>query len=284
MKFLRSFYVDTKKIFMSGGFWLCLAMTAVLLFTATVYTDFDTQNRYSALSALMYFTEEERKKIFELCNITVMRNAVSGWLSMFVPIITAFCFVPQFCAERDGNSVRFQIFRSSKLAHGLSRFFSGVISGGLAVTLGYAFFCGAVYLLFPSVSQMDEYSASIIADMRFSFSESLLAVWLYGAFWSIPSMFCTSIMRNKYLIMCIPFFVKYALTQTVQKLYSNAIADFENIDSEMFDFADTVNPDGLLYAFGGIDSLKVFLLFGLTAAAFLAGYLIIRMNWRDQGA
>lgn len=57
-----------------------------------------------------------------------------------------------------------------------------------------------------------------------------------------------------------------------------------NIDSEMLNFTNTVNPDGLLYAFGGMDSLKVFLLFGITAAAFLAGYLIIRLNWRDQGA
>lgn len=284
MKFLRSFYIDIKKIFMSGGFWLCLLMTTVLLFTATVYTDSDTQNRYSVIKALTDFTAEQRTKIFELCNVSVMRSAAEGWLSLFVPIITAFCFVPQFCAERDGNAVRFQIFRSSKLAHNLSRFFSGIISGGSAILLGYAVFCGAVYFLFPGISQMDEYTASTVEDMRFSFPLTLLSVWLYGVFWSIPSMFCTSILRNKYLIMCLPFFVKYALTQTVHKLYLNSTADFENIDSSMLEFANIVNPDGLLYAFEWVNGGRIFLLFGAAAAVFLTGYLIIRLNWRDQGA
>ena len=97
-------------------------------------------------------------------------------------------------------------------------------------------------------------------------------------------MFCTVIMRNKYLIMCIPFFVKYALTQTVQKLILTAASDWENIDPEMVKFANTINPDGLLYVFDSMNKLSIFLLFGLTAAAFLTCFLIIRLNWRDQGA
>ncbi len=284
MKFLRSFYIDIKKIFMSGGFWLCLLMTTVLLFTATVYTDLGTQNRYSVIKALTDFTAEQQTKIFELCNVSVMRSATGGWLSLFVPIITAFCFVPQFCVERDGNAVRFQIFRSSRLVYSLSNFFSGIVSGGIAIMLGYGLFCSAVYFLFPTPSQMDEYSAMLIADMQFSFPLTLLSVWLYGVFWSIPSMFCTSILRNKYLIMCMPFFVKYALNQTVQKIYLNSTADFENIDPSMLEFANIVNPDGLLYAFGLINGWRIFLLFGIASAVFLTGYLIIRLNWRDQGA
>ena len=157
--------------------------------------------------ALTDFSREELSANYELCNIMVVRNARNGWFTLFAPIITAFCFVPLMCAERDENAVRFQIFRTTKLKYSVTEFLSGVISGGLAITLGYVIFSGTVTLLFPNVSEMTDYFPSAVLEM-----------WLYGTFWSIPSMLCTSILRNKYLVMCIPFFVKYGLTQIYQKI------------------------------------------------------------------
>ena len=281
---MRNLTVSFRKIFTAGGFWLCVGMSVLLLFTTAVYTDMTTQNRYSVISALTDLTAEERVQHFELCRTVVMMNVRSSWFTMFVPIITAFCFVPQMCAERDSSAVRFQMFRSSKLKYNVTQFVSGTVAAGVAVLIGYALFCGAVHFLFPAPSEYSGWNAEMIASHGFSFPKLLLEVGLYGMFHSIPAMFCTAVMRNKYLIMCIPFFAKYGLTQAVQMVQQNAFGDHENINLGLLNFAVTVNPDGLLTIAHRPDFKAPALFFGITAAVFTAAYLIIGQNRRDHGA
>lgn len=280
---MRSLTISFKKIFTSSGFYLCIAMTLVLLFTAEVYFDFNTQNRYSVIRVLTDFSSEEIAKHYEFYDLIIMNKARGGWLTLFVPIIASFCFVPQMCAESDGNAVRFQIFRTSKNKYYISRFFSGVISGGLALAIGYAVFCAAVCFLFPSASQLNANEMEMYAG-SFRFSEALLSMFFYGIFWSVPAMFCTSVLKNKYLIMCIPFFIKYGLSQTVQKLTQNAVADFFNIDEDMLRFSQIADPDALLWFFNRAERLPISVLYGVTAAAFFVGYLIVKQHWSDSGA
>jgi hypothetical protein len=64
-----------------------------------------------------------------------------------------------------------------------------------------------------------------------------IEMFFYGAFSALPAFFLTAFMKNKYLIICIPFFAKYALTQTTQKLFMQAMTDFENIDTKLLNFA-----------------------------------------------
>lgn len=281
---MRELSVSFRKIMTSRGFFLCIGMTVLLLFTTAVYTDMTTQNRYSVIRALTDLTAEERSEHYELCRTTVMQGARGGWFTMFVPIITAFCFVPHICAERDSNAIRFQVFRSSKLKYNLTQFVSGTVAAGTAVLVGYTLFCGAVYLLFPAPSEYSGWNADIIASYGFSLPKLLLEIWLYGVFWGIPAMFCAAVMRNKYLIMCIPFFAKYALTQTVQMIQLNSVGDYENINLGLLNLASIVNPDGLLWIADQPDFKAPALFFGVTAAVFAAAYLIIGQNRRDSGA
>lgn len=281
---MRTLIVSFRKILTSRGFRLCIGMTVVLLFATAVYEDTATFDRYSVIRALTDLTAEERAAHYELCRTMVMRGACGGWFTMFVPIITAFCFVPLMCAERDSNATRFQIFRSSKLKYNAAQFVSGTVSAGVAVLIGYLLFCGAAYFLFPAPSEYSGWNADMIAAYGFSFPKLLLEVWLYGVFHSIPAMFCTVVMRNKYLIMCIPFFAKYALTQTVQMIQLNAVGDYENINLGLLNFAGIVNPDGLLWIAEQPNLKAPALFFGITAAVFMAGYLMIGQNRRDSGA
>ena len=281
---MRELLVSFRKIMTSCGFWLCVGMTVVLLFTTAIYEDTTTFDRYSVIRALTDLTAEERTLHYELCRTVVMMNVRSSWFTMFVPIITAFCFVPRMCAERDSNAVRFQVFRSSKLKFNAVQFVSGTVAAGTAVLIGYVLFCGAVHLLFPAPSEYGGWNAEMIASYGFSFPKLLLEIGLYGMFWSIPAMFCTSVMRNKYLIMCIPFFAKYGLTQAVQMVQQNAVVDYENVNTGLLNFAITVNPDGLLTIAYRPDFKAPALFFGITAAMFAAAYLVIGQNRRDCGA
>lgn len=281
---MRNIYTEFRKLLTAPGFYSCIFAAAILFFAAQVYIDHATDNRYSVIQAVMEFDKEYCLQHYELCSIMVMQAARGGWLTLFVPIITAFCFVPSICSQRDANAVRFQIFRSTKLKFSLSQFFSGIISAGFATAAGYAIFCGVTVFLFPSLSEYGEFEAQMIMGSGFSFPSALLGIWLYGAFWSIPAMFCTSILRNKYLIICIPFFVKYGLTQLFQRLTQEALADYENINYDLLNFTDTVRPEALIYVDTAPNRWWILLVFSTISVLFLTGYLIIQRAWGDPGA
>lgn len=277
---MHNLIVSFRKKMTSCGFWLCFGMTVLLLFSAEIYTD-DNSSRYSVFRALTDFSTEDMTKKYQLCNILVSKNALMGWFTLFAPIIAAFCFSPLMCAEREENAVRFQIFRTTKLKYSIAEFFTGTISGGLAMALGYAIFCCAAMMMFPDVSEMTDSAAEILMNSSFDFPNTAFHVWLYGAFWSVPAMFLTSVLRNKYLIMCIPFFVKYGFSQTYQKILGNAISS-ENFDEKAIKLANFINPDGILWI-SETTRLNVVILFGALTLVFFAAFLIIMQKRSDSG-
>lgn len=281
---MREISVQFKKIFSSAGFYLSTLLTVTLLFCAQVYVDAVTADRYSAFSALINFDRDEMLRHFEFCSYYVIRSARSGWFTLFVPLSTAFCFVPLMCTERDNNALRFQIVRSSKLKFNLSRYFSGVFAGGLSVVLGYAVFSGLIFILFPGKSEFAQFFDGQSNEGVIGYFKILLGIWLYGTFWSMPAMFCTSVIKNKYIVMCIPFFIKYGIVQTVSMLTQQIYNDPENINMTLASFLNIINPEALMYVaeYGAAGGILIF--YGAVSAALLIGYLLIQIAGRDQGA
>ena len=279
---MRNFFVSFRKNAASPGFLLCVAMTVLLLFAAEVYYDFDTQTRYSVFRALTYLTPDEHAANYELCSQMVVQNACSGWFSLFAPIIAAFCFVPTVCTERGEKAVRFQIFRTTRLKYSLSQFFFGVISGGAAISLGYIIFAALVMGLFPDIGEMSEFAADVLLETTFDLPYQILKMFLFGAFWSIPAMFLTSVLNNKYLIMCIPFFLKYGLKQLHQKISQDAFSAVSS-DKNAIALANAINPDGILWVYDET-RLVTWLVFGISAALMFAAFIIINRKRVDCGA
>lgn len=199
---------------------------------------------------------------------------------LFAPIIASFCFVPKMCAERGGNSIRFQMIRSSKLKFSVSQFIGGAVSGGIALAAGYALFFGAA-VLFPSVSEMSERALSFIFTDSFNFGVSLLCVWIYGIFWSAPAMLFTSFLRNKYLIICITFFFKYGFSPVITKLEAAATADFSDINADVLEITQTVSPNALLWLNNNPLAYRILFFYGALFAAFFTEFAVIRQNRRD---
>lgn len=279
---MQTLFISYRKIITSHGFFICVIFTVVLLFYANIHTDYSTQSRYSVIRGLLYYSREELADEYEFCNTLVVQNARSGWFMLFAPILGAFCFVPIITTEREENALRFQIFRTSKLKYFISEFFAGAISAGTATALGYAVFSAIVSPLFPSVSEMSDLAKNMLEGTTFNFPKLLLRTWCFGAFWSIPAMLLTSVLRNKYLIMCIPFFIKYGLTQTYQKISQNIYAG-ELPDAKTLRILSAVNPDGIIWI-NEFNRVSVIFLFLISALILFAVYLMISMKRSDCGA
>lgn len=267
----------------SWGFGFCVVMTVLLFIFADAYTNEITKEHFSVIRALTDMKYEERIQHSELCNLMLMYNSRGHWFTLFVPIIAAFCYIPLLTSEREGRVVRYEISRTSQIKYFTSEFFTGIIMGGVAVTIGYLLFGIFAMNAFPSVTEMtaDNGMLQNLAQEQ-SVIKMAFHVFLYGVYWGVPAMLCTAFLRNKYLIMCIPFFVKYIWTQIYKKIADNAMNPLEP-DMKMLIIAEKINPDGILWVYDGT-RLNVILSFGISAAVMFAAYLIIMLKRDDCGA
>lgn len=279
---MKNIIVNFRKIFTTYGFCASAAFTLLLCFCSYIYTDPDTNNKYSVIQALISFDREYMLQKTELCFSSVTSTVMMGWIAYFVPVITGLCFVSSVCDRHESGVTRFELIRSSKFVFSLSDFIASVISGGFALTLGYAVFCGAAFFLFPSISEYETNMAMTIEYVYPSVFTQIGEMFFYGAVWSSPAIFLTSLIRNKYVVICLPFFLNYALSQTASRLISVATADLEHIDETLLRVVGILNPQALFNLHNSPDKLWILIHSGIMLILPLFAYIIIMIGRRDQ--
>lgn len=297
MTFFRNIKSLLYKILTGYGFYVCIVFTVILCFSADIYEDFGNGNKYSAFKALMEFDRDFMLSNTAFCSLEVIQSSTGSWLSLFIPIVASFSFVPIICDEYEAKAIRFEIFRSSKLCYHSSKFIVACLSGGLAIMLGFGLFTAIEYLLFPNISEyqsgMQEMYKEMLIIQYPDISESgytvvvvqkLISMFMYGAVCSAPVMMLTIIVRNKYLVVCIPVFIKYALNQTCIKLKTQAVADYKSMDMELLRAVGIVNPDALaILSQYGEDKKDVLMYNSIIIAISFIVYLIIALRKVDSG-
>ncbi len=291
MKFFHTLKQDLNKTVINLGFLGAALMTCVLCFTASAYHDLSNDKDYSVFEAFFSFDRSFIESHYDFASILLFKNGLSGYISMFIPIIVAFPFMVTFCAERNNGLMRFTITRSGKGRYYLSKFFTAFLSGGFAVMLGMALFGVIVVFAFPSLGSYDlpaDQLEWIIPDgIAAEAVKNLLAAFIYGAFSTLPAFFLSSFCKNPYIITCLPFMLIYVWDTALNKLMSKG---FENGDYEIYDKISPFTPDSprqLVY----IDFMEMsanqrnMLIFnGTYLLVLLIGFIII-MNLRtDKGS
>lgn len=294
---IRNIKTNIYKILTGYGFYICIFFTAALCFAAYIYEDSLNGDKYSAFASLISFDRDFMLSDTSFCSFEIMRKSTGSWLSLFIPIISAFAFIPLVCDEHEAKSIRLEIFRSSKLCYNLSEFITACLCGGIAVMLGFGLFALADYAFFPGISEYNaELKAAYEEMLAYSYPDisqsgygiiilrKLGEMFMYGAVCAAPAAMLTSFIENKYLVLCIPFFIKYAFNQTCLRLQSQAVSDFNNVDTKMLKISSMANPDALSYLSDfGSDKKLVLIYNGFLLFAAAAVYLIIKSRRLDSG-
>lgn len=293
VKTLGNYNVNLRKVLTGYGFYVSVVFTILLLALSSIYST-GNYDSYSAIHVLMEYDRDFMLNDTRLCSYSVVRNSTGGWFSMFIPIISAFAFVPIICDEYDSGSVRFNIFRSSKLRYHISKFIIGSISGGLAVLAGFIVYTFFVYSVFPNISQYSPESQSFFEQsIKNSFPHIFeygyipllllksLEIFIYGFVSSALAVLFTSFIRNKYLVMCIPFFVKYVVTQTCTKFNFDAMVK-QNMG--VIKLSNIINPDSVLNLYLYNDYRHIIIIYNIILWAVLfAVYIVISGKRVDCG-
>lgn len=240
MKIFYALSQELKKTIFNVGFILCILITVILFFTTILYVESSTGKIYSVIEGIIQLD----KKIFlsdpSFAAINVFSNAISGYFLMFIPIIAAFPFIPNYCSERNSGLIRFTIYRVGKMKYYISKFLSALLGGGFAVFLGYAIFGLIIYFIFPSHSSYISLIGERKTNIHLMVLKSLLGVFLYGSVSAVPAFLMTSFVRNRYIITCVPFMIIYLYNTSLTKISYDAMLEKKNT---ITDFVHTLRPE-----------------------------------------
>lgn len=291
----KIFRTELYKTLTGYGFYLCAFFTVILCFNTGIYHD-SINNNYSVIRSITLFDRNYMLSNTDFSSINVALKGAGSWFTMFIPIISAFPFIPLVCDESESNSIRNVIFRLTRFSYSLSKFIVACLSGGLAVTLGYLVYIGFSFAVFPDINTyslelreiyLESLSYAYPNIYKYGTSSTLIIkcteIFIYGAFNAIPSILLTAISKNKYIIMCIPFFLKYFLTQTSAKLLAQAYSNFDNIDEKLIKFSDIINPDSILNIYETVEK-EIIISYNITLViCALIFYVIIQLRRFDCG-
>lgn len=297
MKILRIISTNLGKVLTSYGFYASVIITFALCFSVELYYDTSAQESYSVVQVFMNFSHEKMLTNTDFCSYNVFTKGMEGWFPMFIPIVAAFPIIPLICDERNSKFRRITTFRTTKFSYNTGSFLAAMISGGLAVLAGFLLFAVIVFAIFPDINNFDislrEFFEWWIPESYPFFTKfgypyliglKFLEIFLFGSFSAIPAFILTSVMKNKYLIICTPFLVKYMITQTYSKLYMNVYKDIENPNEKLASFLDITNVDAIKNIFSyGEDKWKNLLFYTvLLIGSYIIYYMV--MNRRlDYG-
>ncbi|MGN1276111.1 MAG: hypothetical protein ACI4UK_03875 [Floccifex sp.] len=297
MKILRIINTNLIKTLTSPGFYACVLMTLVFSFTVELYYDASAQESYSVIQVFMKFNRDEMLANTDFCSYNVFIKGVDGWFPMFIPIVAAFPIIPLICDEKNSRFRRITVFRTTKFSFNTGSFLSAMISGGLAVLLGFLLFTAAIYIMFPSIKDFDilmrrsfewwiPETYPYFTKLGYPYLTALkfCEVFLFGSFSAVPAFILTSIMKNKYLIICIPFFVKYMITQTYSKLYMSVYEDIENPNEQLASILEITNLDAIKNIFSyGEEKWKNLLFYAILLIIAYIFYCITMNRRLDYG-
>lgn len=183
-----------KRVILNKVYWLSVMAAFLLVCCSILYTDTQTGEEFIVLSL---FYNQRVKEYVQWGMISVKDVFIGydrGYLWMFCPIIVG---VPCVLNQR---IERFILFRSSKNEYCFSKFISNLVLAGSILVFAYGMFfavgmisgCGAF------LGHMD-------------FVKKIASVFCWGIINAIPSLLLAEFVKNKYLILCIPFVWNYFL-------------------------------------------------------------------------
>ena len=288
MKFLNALRCDLNKTILNIGFLGAILLTIILCFTAPVYYDDSTDKTYSVLEALFDLDKSIIETEHSFASVRIISIGMSGYITMFLPIIVAFPFMVSFCAERNSGLIRIAIARTGELRYCISKFAASITSGGLAAALGLIVFGIIVIMVFPDISSYKLTNEELLQIIPHSTNETILlsivSAFVYGALTTLPAFFLAAFCRDPYIITCIPFLLFYLWRTFIEKLAANVM---EKGNYQLTDKCYAFYPEAaanLIINYNMTENKRIILWFNLFLFVFtVLGSVFVFTRRQDKG-
>lgn len=285
MKTLRAILTELKKYTISLSFLICIGIAILLCFCSLFRITIDGSEQ-SVFDVMMSVSYEEKLADISLNCYSAFKAGHGEWFTLFIPVAAAFAFVPVVCDERSGGNIRLNISRIGKIRYCVAKATAAAVSAGLAIVIGYMIYGIVVFTTFPSpdmycVEEQSFIYASLGTAPLLSVTGLLVRLFIYGAVSALPALLLSAIIRNKFLVICIPFMMKYIFAQVYVKL----VMDIIFLDAELPPIVSVISPDSLLPEYSdAVQNVLVFAVYSAFIIICTVIYTIITVRRTDCGA
>lgn len=176
----------------------------------------------------------------QLYPVIAIRNAFSGYVTLFVPIISALPMIHNLYIEIQSGCKRFYISRKLCCDYYWHKWIAGMLSGGCMLLV-----VAVLFQIFMALS-LPEIDAEVLKIMGINQNNLLwdltkvyVGIFCYGAFSVVPAILISSFTSNCYFMICIPFMLSYFSDVSVSALGGflrkhNMWEGFSNITDLLF--------------------------------------------------
>lgn len=200
MNWMKNFW---ERILKNKVFWGCVLCVTALSFTAVCYVN-ETGKEYSFWDL---FFEGKIRQIFLENDITLeslIANPISIFMAMFMPILVIFPFLNVFWNEKMTNNYLFRQARIGIRKYIVGSMADAVFSSGLLAVLGRFLHDGILFLIFTSIGKKP-----VLSQMAPLLLMKGVHFFFYGCLVCIPVLFFIALLKNRYIILCMPFILIY---------------------------------------------------------------------------
>lgn len=285
-----------KKLFRSPVLWLSVVGTAVICMFSELYHTSQGETK-TIMEMFVQYSKNAMLDDTQLCSYNVFITGFSGWLTLFVPVIVSISAINIYIDERKSGMWRLTLYRTGRVKYSISSGLFILFSGGLALALGIGLFAVLTAIMFPPLSAYTAESVNLFTEFAFRQGTAMYGIYrvgglplctivqlaetfFYGMVCSSAAMLLSAFCENKYIIICIPFFLKYALDQFSMTLLFKAFNAPTGFNERLRNFAEIIDPDAantfMSYSGGTIGKI-VLINAGFMAVLFIL-FCIIRIR------
>ena len=234
---------ELKKIYTNILIYISILVTGLIFMSGTVYRSIMDSKEYN----LFMLTDEEFRAGNEWDIVPDFSQAVmfgpNSYMNIFSMIIVSIPFTMLVSSEKKNSNTRFEIIRVGRFKYTLGKFLAVITSGGTVMVAGYLIYVIACYFILPETrTEMFSFeftgnnSLSIFIYENIGFAGlyifKMLLMFCYGMVSVLMAFLLSAFMKNRYLILCIPFILNYiyvTYTSTISKVYIPRFEDLQYV-------------------------------------------------------
>ena len=255
-RMLCSVWQELYKIVTNYIFLISVMGLAIIILSGTIVTEVGTFKEYNVFQ-LVFMQGEKRKKMIELYCLTyeqIFSSGTQGYLWMFVSVFVSAPFVVMMCSAKKNSNIRFELFRVGKTEYVLGKFFASMICGGFVMSLGYGLFSVVIHFILPVENALG----------IFEYVKRFTEMFFYGMTSTLLTYLLSGFMRNKYLVLCLPFMINYFVKTQLSR--------GKFMGSKIISVVNPVSPSYLFSAENGLTKWIIIYWTG----AFIVGIILYR--------
>lgn len=270
--------IDFYNIFYSQWFLLGVIGVTVLLLSAPGYTN-PYGKSYSIASLLLAFQEGAIIETNQISIINLLAEGMGGVFRVFSMLCTGISFAVTLASERTSGYIRFLNYYAGTKTYVWSKAISGLISGGMIGVIGFlAFFLFIVTSIkVQGIYYISVITFSLLAKVLVGY---VLGIFFYGAVSTGWIFLFAAWVKNKYLLICLPFLANYLYLQLLFKWKVRLIEDGK-IDS--LNRVAMIEPTVLIYTFTTSTPKVALVIHGLFLITSIAIFYYGMKRRRDLG-